>query len=912
MRKVNVMLGLCLAIVCSMLYPTRITAADRYESESNNDISSADYLPLNTSIQGVISAYGDIDYYYFTLPENGKIDIDFMHQIQNDSAHWNVELLNAESGSICSFDAELNQEVTSNKNIGLPKGKYYIKISSYNSGVTKVSYTLKVSYTKSSAWESETNDDFSTADTLKMNALINGKLMSYEDNDYYRFTLTENGKIDVIFEHAAENSVDSWNIELLNGNRQALSYFDSKLSQKKTTLKNIGLPKGTYYIKIRSYSSSVHGKPYQLTVNYTKTNTWESEYNDDMTVADHLSLNTLINGKLMSDNDVDYYRFTLPEDGKIDVEFGHAAGIGAEHWTIDLLTEDAVEITSFDSTMIQNSTKLSDIGLPKGNYFIKVNTFYMMSDIPYTLKVNYTKTSVWETEFNNSASAADQIKTGTKYYGKILDTGDEDYYKINIGTSADYVLEFWHKAFKNPYSRWDIGIKDKNELSVRGLTSYASESYIQDTVHLAKGTYYIIVDGTFLDGSEKVPYHFKLDRKGMKVGVSTKTLSLGGTFNMNAVSTPSSNITYSVGNSKIARVDSNGKVTALGYGNTYVTAKSKYGSAKTLVKVERIPATGVKLNTDKRVITYGKTSQLKATVYPANASQAVTWRTGNTKIATVDKTGKVTAKSCGLTWLYAKTANGKEAKALIKVIQAPAFAEINSDKTIVAVGKTAQLKANVYPATANQTVTWRTGNTKIATIDKNGKITAKSIGMTWVYAKTINGQETKALVKVVPQSTSVKLNTDKRIITVGMSSQIKATVYPNDANQAVTWRTGTPSIATVDKNGKVTAKSVGLTWLYAKTTDGKEARALIKVIPQPAGVKLDADKKTLKKGTSYTFKATVTPTNANQAVTWRTGTPSIATVDKNGKVTAKSEGLTWLYATTLNGKEIKCLIKVEK
>ena len=246
MRKVNVMLGLCLAIVCSMLYPTRITAADRYESESNNDISSADYLPLNTSIQGVISAYGDIDYYYFTLPENGKIDIDFMHQIQNDSAHWNVELLNAESGSICSFDAELNQEVTSNKNIGLPKGKYYIKISSYNSGVTKVSYTLKVSYTKSSAWESETNDDFSTADTLKMNALINGKLMSYEDNDYYRFTLTENGKIDVIFEHAAENSVDSWNIELLNGNRQALSYFDSKLSQKKTTLKNIGLPKGTY------------------------------------------------------------------------------------------------------------------------------------------------------------------------------------------------------------------------------------------------------------------------------------------------------------------------------------------------------------------------------------------------------------------------------------------------------------------------------------------------------------------------------------------------------------------------------------------------------------------------------------------------------------------------------------------
>ncbi len=57
----------------------------------------------------------------------------------------------------------------------------------------------------------------------------------------------------------------------------------------------------------------------------------------------------------------------------------------------------------------------------------------------------------------------------------------------------------------------------------------------------------------------------------------------------------------------------------------------------------------------------------KAIVNPSNASQAVTWRTGNSKVATVDKNGKVTAKSVGNTWLYAKTSNGKEVRVLISV-----------------------------------------------------------------------------------------------------------------------------------------------------------------------------------------------------------------------------------------------------
>ncbi len=242
----------------------------------------------------------------------------------------------------------------------------------------------------------------------------------------------------------------------------------------------------------------------------------------------------------------------------------------------------------------------------------------------------------------------------------------------------------------------------------------------------------------------------------------------------------------------------------------------------------------------------------------------------------------------------------------------PTGVTLNVSNKVITLGNTGQFKVIVKPTNANPTVTWRSSNTKVASVDKNGKVSAKAVGTAYIYAKTINGKEIKATVKVIPKPISVKLNYSNKVVTLGKTIQFKATVNPSNANQAVAWRSSDAKIASVDKNGKVSAKAVGTAYIYAKTINGKEIRATVKVIPQPISVKLNNTKKVMKKGTAYTFKATVNPSNANQAITWRIGNNKIATVDKNGKVIAKSEGLTWLYAKTINGKEIKCLIKVVK
>lgn len=89
----------------------------------------------------------------------------------------------------------------------------------------------------------------------------------------------------------------------------------------------------------------------------------------------------------------------------------------------------------------------------------------------------------------------------------------------------------------------------------------------------------------------------------------------------------------------------------------------------TASKTEKVAVTGVKLNAGKLTLTVGQTTQLKATVSPANATnKAVTWTSSNTKIATVDKNGKVKGIKAGKAKITAKTKDGgKTASCIVTV-----------------------------------------------------------------------------------------------------------------------------------------------------------------------------------------------------------------------------------------------------
>lgn len=108
-------------------------------------------------------------------------------------------------------------------------------------------------------------------------------------------------------------------------------------------------------------------------------------------------------------------------------------------------------------------------------------------------------------------------------------------------------------------------------------------------------------------------------------------------------------------------------------GKTYTAYVVNYngsGEPKTTTFSIPISVTGITMSpTTGTLITAGSTLQLTATVSPSNATNpAVTWSSGNTSVATVDATGKVTAVANGIATITVKTTDGnKTATATITV-----------------------------------------------------------------------------------------------------------------------------------------------------------------------------------------------------------------------------------------------------
>lgn len=154
--------------------------------------------------------------------------------------------------------------------------------------------------------------------------------------------------------------------------------------------------------------------------------------------------------------------------------------------------------------------------------------------------------------------------------------------------------------------------------------------------------------------------------------------------------------------------------------------------------------------------------------------------------------------------------------------------------------------------------------------------------------------------------TDVTLSQDKADLTkVGETLQLTATVKPSYAdNKTITWKSSDEKVATVDKDGKVTAVANGTATITATSADGKHsATAAITVKIAPEKLTLTAENKTLTKvGDTLQITAKIEPDNAYDKLIWKSSDERVATVDVDGKVTAAGNGKAIITATTEDGK----------
>lgn len=135
---------------------------------------------------------------------------------------------------------------------------------------------------------------------------------------------------------------------------------------------------------------------------------------------------------------------------------------------------------------------------------------------------------------------------------------------------------------------------------------------------------------------------------------------------------------------------------------------------------------------------------------PANCTDSVTFTTSDKSIATVSKTGKITAKKTGTAIITATTGSGFESSITVKVKKAPTKVKLSintgsSPKKLKA-GKTYTLKTSFSSGAYSNKLTFSSSDKAVASVSKSGKITTKKKGSATITVTTYNKK--KATLKV--------------------------------------------------------------------------------------------------------------------------------------------------------------------
>ncbi len=432
----------------------------------------------------------------------------------------------------------------------------------------------------------------------------------------------------------------------------------------------------------------------------------------------------------------------------------------------------------------------------------------------------------------------------------------------------------------------------------------------------------------FKGSSKKAVCKITVNRPVSKISLKSTNLSLfiGKTYKIQATVTPknASNkaLKYTSSNTKIATVSSSGTVTAKGVGKAKITVTAKDGSGKktTLNVTVNRPVSSVAVKSATIELFVGKTQNITTTVTPSNASnKAVSYTSGNTKIATVSSSGVVTAKSAGTTKITvtAKDGSGKKATVNVTVKTPVNSVKLRSESIAIFVGKTASANAKVEPGNAtNKSLSYVSSDTSIATVDQNGIITAVSAGTANITITAKDGSGKSAVLSV---AVKVPVNSiDNQPVAVSLfvskTQQITSTVLPVDASdKSLKYESEDETVATVNENGLITAVKAGTTKIKVSAKDGSDISAQIDVtVTVPVGnIAVDSSDVNVMIGKTKSIETTVTPENAtDNRLSFESSNTSVATVDQNGVITAVSEGTANITITAKDGSGKSAVVSV--
>lgn len=336
----------------------------------------------------------------------------------------------------------------------------------------------------------------------------------------------------------------------------------------------------------------------------------------------------------------------------------------------------------------------------------------------------------------------------------------------------------------------------------------------------------------------------------------------------------------------------------------------------------------ISLNDDEIDIYLGEEHFLEAKVFPDDANNtSVVWSSQDESVATVDQNGHIATVGEGTTVISCSAADGGEAKAecVVHSVIGVESITISNEESVLLLGNSkggsCQLTCEVFPKDATYSqVNWSSSDEALATVNEKGFVEAVSPGKVTITATSIDPRAENSIfathdfiIETAVQKieiTGLDYNVNK-----GTNKRLSATVLPENANnKKVSWSSSNDKIMTVDSYGNINAVGVGRVTIICEALDGSGVvkREQYNVFQSVNSITVSEGYNTATFcGQQKQLHAEINPSDAsNKKVSWESSDTKVATVDQQGVVTGKTEGIAYITATADDGSGKSCTVTV--
>ncbi len=303
---------------------------------------------------------------------------------------------------------------------------------------------------------------------------------------------------------------------------------------------------------------------------------------------------------------------------------------------------------------------------------------------------------------------------------------------------------------------------------------------------------------------------------------------------------------------KIASVDSRGNVTGIAKGkakiNAVVTGNANFKASVIVDVISTVK--DLKVEKTKMWLRVGEALPINYEVLPSNAYlKDVQFKSSDSKIAKVDSKGLVTGVGDGSVEVTATTKDGDIEKIItihsISTVKSVEFLE-SQDEIILRQDEKRALKYRVLPGDAFlKDVKFKSGSTKVATVDKDGVVKAVGSGSVEIIVETVDGQFTDTIkIKVngepIVATESIDIEgAEQRNIFVGQEEALTTVVSPKGSiySGRLEYKSSNPEVLFVSASGKIKGLSGGKATITASVSDVISDSVTFNVIPTVTGIK---------------------------------------------------------------------------